>query len=489
MSDRTTRELAAKFRALDRRVQKQTPIATDMFIPNHSGNVKTPTADGQIANKAYVDASGGAPEGTSVLSTGETGGVKFLREDGDGTCSWQVPAGSGDMTKAVYDPTAVNGDAFDMANMVEAANAKVLTSAERTTISNQSGTNTGDQTSIVGITGTKAQFDTAVTDGNIQYVGDAPTAHTIASHSDTTATGAELETLTDGSTADSLHAHEGTAIKSTGELGGTKFLREDGDGTCSWQTIAGGGDLLAANNLSDVASAATSFSNIKQAASTTATGVVEIATAAEVDTGTDNVRAISPLALAGSALQTKVDGIETGADVTDTANVTAAGALMDSEVDADIKTLSLPANTTISAFGATVIDDADAAAARTTLGVDAAGTDNSTDVTLLGTPDYITISGQAITRNKLDISDDTNLVAGTNLTLSGANTLNVDDAFIVNNADDTSTGKITAANFAVTGDNATNDTTYVPMVLHGTDATPPTASTVPQGTIYIQYTA
>ena len=46
---------------------------------------------------------------------------------------------------------------------------------------NLSGTNTGDQTSIVGITGTKAQFDTAVTDGNILYVGDAPTAHA-ASH-------------------------------------------------------------------------------------------------------------------------------------------------------------------------------------------------------------------------------------------------------------------------------------------------------------------
>ena len=37
--------------------------------------------------------SGGEVEGTSVLSTGETGGTKFLREDGDGTCSWQTPAG------------------------------------------------------------------------------------------------------------------------------------------------------------------------------------------------------------------------------------------------------------------------------------------------------------------------------------------------------------------------------------------------------------
>lgn len=34
------------------------------------------------------------------------------------------------------------------------------------------GTNSGDQTSIVGIIGTKAQFDTACTDGNFLYVGD-----------------------------------------------------------------------------------------------------------------------------------------------------------------------------------------------------------------------------------------------------------------------------------------------------------------------------
>jgi len=54
-----------------------------------------------------------------------------------------------------------------------------------------------------------------------------------------------------------------------------------------------------------------------------------------------------------------------------TTNVAGAGALMDSEVDADIKTLSLPASTTISAFGRTLIDDATAAAARTTLGLGA----------------------------------------------------------------------------------------------------------------------
>ena len=30
------------------------------------------------------------PEGTAVLSTGESGGTKFLREDGDNSCSWQT---------------------------------------------------------------------------------------------------------------------------------------------------------------------------------------------------------------------------------------------------------------------------------------------------------------------------------------------------------------------------------------------------------------
>jgi hypothetical protein len=68
-----------------------------------------------------------------------------------------------------------------------------------------------------------------------------------------------------------------------------------------------------------------------------------------------------------------------------------------------------------------------ASAARTALGVDAAGTDNSTDVTLTGSGNYLSISGQTITVDPIDISDDTNLTAGTGLTLSG-DTLNVNAA-------------------------------------------------------------
>ena len=43
-------------------------------------------------------------------------------------------------------------------------------------------------------------------------------------------------------------ASEGTSVKSTGESGGTKFLREDGDGTCSWQTVSAGTALTGSTN-------------------------------------------------------------------------------------------------------------------------------------------------------------------------------------------------------------------------------------------------
>ena len=65
-------------------------------------------------------------------------------------------------------------------------------------------------------------------------------------------------------------------------------------------------------------------------------------------------------------------------------------ALLDSEVDADLKTLALPANTTISTFAATVLDDADAAAARTTLGVVA--TADAASAVLLTAAEYAALT-------------------------------------------------------------------------------------------------
>ena len=58
---------------------------------------------------------------------------------------------------------------------------------------------------------TLAQLNAKVSDATLDdsSASRPPSAHTVASHSDTTATGAELNTLTDGSNADALHTHTG----------------------------------------------------------------------------------------------------------------------------------------------------------------------------------------------------------------------------------------------------------------------------------------
>ena len=90
--------------------------ATNLDLPGEA-NITTAAGDVAIfqstgANTvqcvSYVKADGtavvGSVEGTAVLSTGEAGGTKYLREDGDGTSSWQA-AGAG---TAILGSTANN---------------------------------------------------------------------------------------------------------------------------------------------------------------------------------------------------------------------------------------------------------------------------------------------------------------------------------------------------------------------------------------------
>lgn len=48
---------------------------------------------------------------------------------------------------------------------------------------------------------------------------------------------------------------------------------------------------------------------------------------------------------------------------------------------------------------------------------------------------------------------------------------------------------ISAGTITITTDQDSDDAAYVPMILHGTDATPPAASGFTRGTLYVQYTA
>lgn len=77
-------------------------------------------------------------------------------------------------TKITYDTKGLVTAGADAttADISDSTNRRYVTDAQLTVIGNTSGTNTGDQTSIAGITGTKAQFNTALTDGDFLFVGD-----------------------------------------------------------------------------------------------------------------------------------------------------------------------------------------------------------------------------------------------------------------------------------------------------------------------------
>lgn len=60
--------------------------------------------------------------------------------------------------------------------------------------------------------------------------------------------------------------------------------------------------------------------------------------------------------------------------------------------------------TSLTPFARTLLDDTTQGAMQTTLDVDPAGTDNSTNVSLAGTPNYITIVGQVITRALINLA-------------------------------------------------------------------------------------
>ena len=223
---------------------------------------------------------------------------------------------------------------------------------------------------------------------------------------------------------------DGIGVPAGGTTGQFLAKATGTDYNTEWTTASGTGDLLAANNLSDVDSAATSRTNLglvigtdvqaydaaldnvsgtntgdEVAASTTVAGVAELATTAELDTGTDTTRAVTVTAIENSARSVKLDGIEALADVTDATTVAAAGGLLATN---DLSDLTNDAT------------------ARTNLDVDQAGTDNSTDVTLAGTPDYLTIDGsQVITRGLIDPTTDIDPLtagAGEQLTVNEAGT-------------------------------------------------------------------
>jgi hypothetical protein len=149
---------------------------------------------------------------------------------------------------------------------------------------------------------------------------------------------------------DSVHGRTGVVVSASGDYGSDQV---DNDSTVS------GGTGSVSTALEQLASDITA--KTVDVVSNVASGVI---------LGRDTAGSGDSEELGPTEVRTLIN-VEDGADVTDTANVTAAGAVMDSELTSEsgIKTLTVPDNTTISGFGADLVDDVDAATARATLDV------------------------------------------------------------------------------------------------------------------------
>ena len=201
-------------------------------------------------------------EGAALLSTGETNGTKFLREDGDGTCSWQsVPGGGwdGDIADIDLDGGSDIGAALADADLIlvddgaGGTNRKSAISRVWTYIQ----TKLQAVTSLVGY-GFFIDEDNMASDLDTKV----PSQQSVKAYADTKAPIASP-------------SFTGTVTLPTGLTG---VLRADSG------VVSTDGDVT----------------DLVGAASDSAAGKVELATTAETNTGTDTGRAVTPDGLAGS---------------------------------------------------------------------------------------------------------------------------------------------------------------------------------------------
>ncbi len=186
--------LAAQTDVSDAIAARQEPLVSGTNIKTLNGSTILGAGDltvTSVTNLTYTAATRvlasdtGTDATLPLMSSGDAGLVpasgggttNFLRADG----SFAAPPSGGGANLSYTAATGVvasDSGTDATITLADGTNRGLMSSADFTKLAAITGINTGDQASIVGITGSKAQFDAAVTDGNFMYVGDAPTSHT-----------------------------------------------------------------------------------------------------------------------------------------------------------------------------------------------------------------------------------------------------------------------------------------------------------------------
>jgi hypothetical protein len=279
--------------------------------------------------------TGSGTPGTTPANLGEhyidtTNGLSYISTGTASSADWKQTGVSGGTGDVVGPASSVNNKVV----FFDGITGKLIKDSGL----GLSGSNTGDQTSIVGITGTMAQFDTAVSDGNIVYQSQAlgtPSSGTL-----TNATGLPISTGVSGlgtGAATALAVNVGSAgafVTFNGALG----TPSSGVATNLTGTASG----LTAGNVTtnaDLTGPITSTGNATAIASQTGTGTKFV-----VDNGPTLITPVLGVATATSINKVAITAPATSATitVTDGATLTVAD------------TVTVSANMKIGAVGITI---------------------------------------------------------------------------------------------------------------------------------------
>jgi len=266
-----------------------------------------------LGNLAVLDTIGINDLSDVTITTPSNG--ETLQYNGS---AWvNAAAGSGDMLVATYDPTGVSGDAFDVDNHVDGTTNKVYTATEKTKLDGIEAS--ADVTDTANVTSAGALMDSELTDlAGIKSL-DTSTIQTIL------AEGAFVDgdkTKLDGieASADVTDTANVTAAGALMDSEVTNLADVKSFDPADYAAALGADDNYV-TDAEKVVIGNTSGTNTgdETSANTTTEGIVELATTAETDTGTDTARAVTPDALAGSVHGTRTVQVTCFDYTTDTA--------------------------------------------------------------------------------------------------------------------------------------------------------------------------